>query len=57
MIVLLCGTNNHGHSAEQVAEGIVEIVKAVQEKQPQAQIIVVVSGVEKRLKYNYGYFL
>ena len=57
MIVLLCGTNNHGHSAEQVAEGIVEIVKAVQEKQPQAQIIVVVSRVGKRLKYNYGYFL
>ena len=57
MIVLLCGTNNHGHSAEQVAEGIVEIVKAVQEKQPQAQIIVVVRRVGKRLKYNYGYFL
>ena len=47
VIVLLCGTNNHNHTAEQVTEGILEIVKTMQEKQPQAQIIVVVSTTQK----------
>lgn len=40
VIVLLIGTNNHGHSAEQVAGGILEIVATIQQKQPKAQIIV-----------------
>ena len=39
----MAGTNNYGHSAEQVAEGILEIVSAVQLKQALAQIIVMVS--------------
>lgn len=43
MIVLLIGTNNHDHTAEQVAGGIVEIVSALQQKQPQSQIIVMVT--------------
>lgn len=41
VVVLMAGTNNYGHSAEQVAEGILEIVSAVQLKQALAQIIVV----------------
>ena len=45
VIVLLVGTNNHDHTAEQVTEGIIEIVKTMQQKQPQAQIIVVVSWI------------
>lgn len=41
-IVVLCiGTNNHEHTAEQVIGGIEEIVKFVEEKQPQATILVV----------------
>ena len=43
VIVLLCGTNNHDHTAEQVSEGILEIVRTIKEKQPQAQVIVLVS--------------
>ena len=42
-VVLLCGTNNHGHTAEQVAGGIEAIVKFIAEKQPEANIIVLVS--------------
>ncbi|XP_052806131.1 platelet-activating factor acetylhydrolase IB subunit alpha2-like [Mya arenaria] len=40
VIVLLVGTNNYDHTAKQVAGGIVEIVSAIQLKQPKAQIIV-----------------
>ena len=42
VIVVLVGTNNHGHNADQITEGIIEIVKTINEKQPQAQIIVMV---------------
>ena len=41
--MLLAGTNNYGHTAEQVAEGLMEIVSAIQYKQPQTQIVVMVS--------------
>ncbi|XP_006824231.2 platelet-activating factor acetylhydrolase IB subunit alpha1-like [Saccoglossus kowalevskii] len=40
VVVLLAGTNNHGHTAEQVTGGIKAIVDTISEKQPQAQIIV-----------------
>ena len=30
VVVLCVGTNNYGHSAEQVAEAIMEIVSAIQ---------------------------
>ena len=43
VVVLCVGTNNYGHSAEQVAEAIMEIVSAIQLKQPTAQIVVMVS--------------
>jgi hypothetical protein len=36
------GTHNHGHTAEQIVDGILEIVKACHEKQPQAEVIVMV---------------
>ncbi|XP_041470579.1 platelet-activating factor acetylhydrolase IB subunit alpha2-like [Lytechinus variegatus] len=39
-IVLLVGTNNHGHTAEEVTKGIEAIVKLIVDKQPQAHIIV-----------------
>lgn len=42
MIVICVGTNNHGHTVDQVVEGIVEIVKTCQNKQPQAHIIAMV---------------
>ena len=36
------GTNNHGHTAEQIVGGLLEIVTCISEKQPQAQIIIMV---------------
>lgn len=41
-IVLLVGTNNHGHTPDMIAEGIVAIVHLMREKQPQANIVVLV---------------
>ena len=43
VIVLLCGTNNINQSAQQVCEGVLEIVHVITEKQPKAQLIVVAS--------------
>ncbi|KAK3106945.1 hypothetical protein FSP39_003623 [Pinctada imbricata] len=40
VIVLLVGTNNYEHTAEQVTGGIEAIVQAIAERQPQAQIVV-----------------
>ena len=42
VIVLLVGTNNHGHTAEQVTDGIMAIVQAIQDRQKDAQLIVMV---------------
>lgn len=39
------GTNNHSHTASEVAGGIVEICNTIREKQPDAEIIVLVSEV------------
>lgn len=36
------GTNNHGHTAEQVAGGIKAIVQLVNQRQPQARVVVLV---------------
>ena len=41
-IVLLVGTNNHGHTPDQIADGILTIVLLMREKQPQANIVVLV---------------
>lgn len=40
IIVVLIGTNNYAHTAEEIAEGIEEIAHIISQKQPQAQIIV-----------------
>ncbi|XP_069057499.1 platelet-activating factor acetylhydrolase IB subunit alpha1 [Pleurodeles waltl] len=40
IIVLWVGTNNHGHTAEQVARGIEAIVRLINLRQPQAQVVV-----------------
>ncbi|XP_051901393.1 platelet-activating factor acetylhydrolase IB subunit alpha1-like [Pristis pectinata] len=40
VIVLWVGTNNHGHTAEQVAGGIEAIVRLLNQRQPQARVIV-----------------
>lgn len=39
-IVILVGTNNHGHTPEQIQEGIMAVVTEARERQPQAYIIV-----------------
>lgn len=44
-IVLLIGTNNHGDSAEEIAEGIKTICTLIRDKQPQAYLVVLVSFV------------
>ncbi|XP_030398983.1 platelet-activating factor acetylhydrolase IB subunit gamma [Gopherus evgoodei] len=40
IVVVWVGTNNHGHTAEQVAGGIEAIVRLLQEQQPQARVVV-----------------
>ena len=42
VIVILAGTNNHDHTASQIVEGLLEIVKTCQKKQPQADVLVMV---------------
>lgn len=39
IVVLLVGTNNTQHTAEEVAEGILEIVKNIRDKLPDAYIV------------------
>lgn len=39
IVVLLIGTNNVQNSATEVAEGIVEIVKTIRNKLPEAYIV------------------
>ncbi|XP_050695796.1 platelet-activating factor acetylhydrolase IB subunit alpha2-like [Eriocheir sinensis] len=38
-VVVLVGTNNHEHTAAEVAGGITEICRTIREKQPQAYIV------------------
>ncbi|XP_039208064.1 platelet-activating factor acetylhydrolase IB subunit alpha1 isoform X1 [Crotalus tigris] len=40
IVVLWVGTNNHGHTAEQVAAGIEAIVRVINQQQPQARVVV-----------------
>ncbi|KAM6427614.1 platelet-activating factor acetylhydrolase IB subunit alpha1 isoform 2-T5 [Liasis olivaceus] len=40
IVVLWVGTNNHGHTAEQVAAGIESIVCVINQQQPQARVVV-----------------
>ena len=38
----MCGTNNHGDSAADIAEGIKAICALIRDKQPQAYLVVLV---------------
>ncbi|XP_060086224.1 platelet-activating factor acetylhydrolase IB subunit alpha2-like [Ylistrum balloti] len=40
VIVLMVGTNNHNHTAEQIVDGIMEIVCVIRSKQKDAQLVV-----------------
>ncbi|NP_001088693.1 platelet activating factor acetylhydrolase 1b catalytic subunit 3 S homeolog [Xenopus laevis] len=40
IIVLWVGTYNQGHSAEQIAGGIIAIIRCINQRQPQAKVIV-----------------
>ncbi|KAI0214594.1 Platelet-activating factor acetylhydrolase IB subunit gamma [Lamellibrachia satsuma] len=40
VIVVQAGTNNHGHTVQQVVDGLLAIVSTIIEKQPQAMIMV-----------------
>lgn len=46
IVVVWVGTNNHGHTAEQVTGGIKAIVQLVNQRQPQARVVVLVRGWE-----------
>ena len=39
VVVLQAGTNNDANSPEQIAQGITAIIKTIQQKQPQAKIL------------------
>ena len=41
----MIGTNNHGDSAADIAEGIAAICDLIKEKQPQAYLVVLVSDI------------
>uniref|UniRef100_A0A0L8GP47 SGNH hydrolase-type esterase domain-containing protein n=1 Tax=Octopus bimaculoides TaxID=37653 RepID=A0A0L8GP47_OCTBM len=49
IIVILVGTNNHDHTAEEVCEGIMKIAQTIAEKQPQSNIIVMVRIFEPHM--------
>ena len=42
MVVILVGTNNHGDSAEQIADGLKTICSLIREKLPRAFLILLV---------------
>lgn len=46
IVVVWVGTNNHDHTAEQVTGGIKAIVQLVNQRQPQARVVVLVRGWE-----------
>jgi hypothetical protein len=48
--VLLIGTNNHGCTPDQIADGILSIVDVIREKQNQAEILVLVGFRFRLLK-------
>lgn len=48
IVVVLIGTNNFSHTAEEIAEGVEEIAHVISQKQPQAQIIIM--GIPPRGK-------
>jgi len=39
VVVLMVGTNNHGHTPEMIASGIMAIIDLLAEKQPQAHVV------------------
>ncbi|XP_065337876.1 platelet-activating factor acetylhydrolase IB subunit alpha2 [Cloeon dipterum] len=41
VVVLLVGTNNVGHLPEMIVEGIREVIKVIQSKQPQAYLVLI----------------
>lgn len=43
VVVLWVGTNNHNHTAEQVAGGILSIAKLLTSRLPKAKVVVLVS--------------
>ena len=46
------GTNNHGHTVQQVVDGLLAIVSTIVEKQPQAMIMVLVRSAHDFMIFN-----
>ena len=40
----MVGTNNHGHTPEMIASGIMAIIDLLAEKQPQAHVVAMVTA-------------
>lgn len=53
IVVLLVGTNNINNTAEEVAEGIFEIVKNIREKLPDAYIVLPVMNQSYSIKSRF----
>uniref|UniRef100_A0A8C6KS65 Platelet-activating factor acetylhydrolase IB subunit alpha1 n=1 Tax=Nothobranchius furzeri TaxID=105023 RepID=A0A8C6KS65_NOTFU len=47
VVVLWVGTNNHGHTAEQICGGIMAIVQVIHNKLPHAQTLVLVTRTQE----------
>ena len=47
VVVLWVGTNNHGHSAEQICGGLLAIVQVIKNKLPNARTLVLVGSSVK----------
>ena len=43
VVVLWVGTNNHQHTAEQVAEGVLAVAHLLTSRLPRAKVIIMVS--------------
>lgn len=54
MIVVHVGTNNVEHTADQVCEGILEIIRTIREKHPSAYIVLPVSIIFSLLIIIFG---
>ena len=55
VIVLMVGTNNHGDSAADIADGVKAICNLIRDKQPQAYLVVLVSRVYLSAVRMYGF--
>ncbi len=52
VVVLWVGTNNHGHTPEQICGGIMAIISVIHQKLPRAHTLVLVSYLSSYLCHS-----